>query len=74
VLATLVQTLCLLGYLHQNLESRPSLAKQLALLGKRHRLVHGGAKAEKLAQLIESATKTGSRGEASKHTSGSIAV
>ncbi len=45
----LAQTLCLLGHLHLSLESRQSLAKQSALLGKRHRLVHGGAKAEKLA-------------------------
>jgi hypothetical protein len=41
----------LLSYCDDGFQCIESLLKQLTLLGKRHRLVHGGAKAEKLSYL-----------------------
>jgi len=37
-------------------------------------LVHGGAKAEKLAHFVKSATKTGCRGKATKPAHGVVAL
>ncbi len=44
---------CLLGRLHQGLQSHPSLAKYLALLVQGDRLLHARPDPEKLTHFIE---------------------
>jgi hypothetical protein len=70
----LAHTFCLIGRLHQSLQSHQSLAKHLALLLQGDRLFHGRTDPEKLTHFIEGPTEARCRCEATKPTHGIIAL
>ena len=65
---------CLLGHLHQGLQSHQSLAKHLASLLQGNRLFYGRTNPEKLTHFIKGPTEARCRWKASKPTHGVVAL